>query len=185
MYALLTIEEDVRVPPTEFNKKRDEAILSILRQKYEGQIDPDLGVFVAIKEVKEIGQGNIKPGDGGAFYPTKYEALIFKPELHELIDGEVIEIVEFGAFVNLGALDGLIHVSQVTDDFLNYDEKGGRLVGKESKKFLKEGDKVRARIVAISLKKSQAQKVGMTMRQPGLGKFDWLKEDKKEKKGKK
>lgn len=185
MYKLLTIEEDVRIPPVEFGKPKSETLLKILRQKYEGQIDKDAGVMVAVTEVRTIGQGFIQPGNGSAIYPTQYDVLVFKPELNELVDGNVLEIVEFGAFVNLGALDGLVHVSQVTDDFLNYDEKGGRLIGKESKKFLAEGDKVRARIVAISLKKAQNQKVGLTMRQPGLGKHDWLEEKKKGKPEKK
>ncbi len=181
----MTIEEDVKIPPSEFGKTKTESLLKILRQKYEGQIDKDIGVIVAINEVKSVGQGFIRPGNGSAIYPTQYDALVFKPELNEIVDGNVLEIVEFGAFVNLGALDGLVHVSQVTDDFLNYDEKGGRLVGKESKKYLAEGDKVRARIVAISLKKAQNQKVGLTMRQPGLGKHDWLEEKKKPKAEKK
>ena len=181
MYSILTIREDVRVPPTEFGKPQKEAILQILRQQYEGNLSRETGIIVAITDVKEVSDGIIKPGDGAAYYPTKYKALVFKPQLHEVIEGIVIEIVEFGAFVNLGALDGLIHISQVTDDFLNYDEKGARLVGKESKKFIKESDKIRARIVAVSLKKTQTQKVGLTMRQPGLGKIEWLEEEEKKK----
>jgi hypothetical protein len=31
-------------------------------------------------------------------------------------------------------MDGLVHVSQVTDDYINYDGKRGALIGKESKK---------------------------------------------------
>jgi DNA-directed RNA polymerase subunit E' len=57
-------------------------------------------------------------------------------------------------------------------------------MGKESKKTLENGDKVRARIVTISLKKAKENKIGLTMRQPGLGKLDWInqKEEPTEKK---
>ena len=43
-------------------------------------------------------------------------------------------------------MDGLVHVSQVTDDYINYDSKRGALLANLS--FLDEGDLVRTRIVA-------------------------------------
>ena len=49
-------------------------------------------------------------------------------------------------------------------------------MAKESNRVLKEGDKVRARIVTIS-KKKDGTKIGLTLRQPGLGKLEWIQED--------
>jgi DNA-directed RNA polymerase subunit E' len=150
---------------------------------YEGKLDRDLGVILAITEVKEIEDGTVIPGDGAAFHNTTFEALVFKPELHEIMDGEVVEIVEFGSFVRFGALDGLIHVSQVTDDFIIYDKKREALIGKETNRVLEVGDKVRARVVAISLnpEKEKETKINLTMRQPGLGKLEWLEEERAKK----
>lgn len=182
MYQLVSLRENVRVPPDRFGKDLDDALLGILRQSYEGQLNRELGLVIAVTSVDEIGDGIIRPGDGAAHYDTLFKALTFKPEMNEIVLGKVIEIVEFGAFVSLGAMDGLVHVSQVTDDFLSYDEKGRRLVGKESKKSVIEGDMLRARIVAVSMKKSQNQKIGLTMRQMGLGKMQWLEAAKKAKK---
>jgi len=91
----------------------------------------------------------------------------------------VKEITEFGAFVRLGPIDGLVHVSQLTNDFINHDKKNNTLSGKESGRVLKAGDKVRGRIVTLSLKRGSA-KIGITMRQPYLGKLEWIAEEKKE-----
>ena len=184
MYKLTTIQESVRVPPDKFGNDLKENLLELLRETYEGQLNKDLGLVVAVTDIEQVGEGVIFPGDGGAHYQAVFKALTFKPELNEIIEGKVIEIVEFGAFITLGALDGLVHVSQVTDDFLSYDEKGRRLVGKESKKALHEGDMIRAKIVALSFKKSQNQKIGLTMRQLGLGKAEWIEDNKKKKDGK-
>jgi len=95
------------------------------------------------------------------------------------VEGEVIEIVEFGAFVSIGPFDALLHMSQVTDDYMVFDEKNKRLVGKETKKVLQEGDKVRARIVSLSLKEREPEKskIGLTMRQPWLGALKWIDEE--------
>ena len=190
MYQIIEIEDMVRVPPHDFEKPLDEVLKNLLAVKYEGILDRDVGAVVAVTDVKTDSIGRVIPGDGAAYYNTTFKALTYHPELQEVVEGEVIEIVEFGAFVRLGPLDGLIHVSQITDDYLNYDEKNSRFTGKETKKTLAEGDKVRARIVTISLKKAKENKIGLTMRQAGLGKFEWLdgeegKEEKKEKKTRK
>jgi len=41
------------------------------------------------------------------------------------------------------------------------------------------GDKVRTRIVAVSLNERapRESKIGLTMRQPSLGKLEWIEED--------
>jgi len=90
----------------------------------------------------------------------------------------VVEIRKFGAFVRFGPLDGLLHVSQIMDDRVNIDEHNQRLVGVESKKDLKVGYKVRARVVSLSLSEISPRdsRIGLTMRQPALGRFEWIQD---------
>ena len=118
----------------------------------------------------------IIPGDGAAYYKSKFKLLVWKPELQEVVQGEISEIAEFGAFISMGAMRGMIHISQTMDDYVSFD-KTGNLSGKASKRNLKEGDLCIARIVAIS-HKGDSPKIGLTMRQPGLGKLEWIDEDK-------
>jgi DNA-directed RNA polymerase subunit E' len=61
------------------------------------------------------------------------------------------------------------------DDYVSFS-KANSLLGKASKRSLKSGDLCLARVVAISHKAGEL-KIGLTMRQPGLGKIDWIKED--------
>lgn len=184
MYLISKIEDTVRVPPTLFDEPLEEIAFELLNENYVGMIDKKLGLMVTVKEIEEIGIGRVIMGDGAAYHDVTFTALFFKPELQEIVEGEVIEITEFGAFVRMGPMDGLVHVSQVTDDYINYDSKRGALLGKESKKTLEEGDKVRARIVALSLKgkSSKETKIGLTMRQPGLGRPEWIEKEKRKKK---
>ena len=184
MYLVSKIEDTVRIPPSRFGDPLENVAIEILNESYVGKIDKKLGLMVTVKEIEELGTGKVIMGDGAAYHDVIFTALFFKPELHEIVEGEVIEITEFGAFIRIGPMDGLVHVSQVTDDYINYDGKRGALIGKESKKSLEEGNKVRARIVALSLKgkSSKETKIGLTMRQPGLGRFEWIDEEKNKKK---
>ena len=155
-----------------------QVIEDVLKEKLEGRVDKKIGMIVAITDIVEIGEGKILIGDGGVYYETTFDAIVFRPQIQEIIEGKVIEIVEFGAFVGIGPMDGLLHVSQISDEYISYDEKNARLVGKESGRELKEGDVVRVRIVAISLNEREPgeSKIGLTMRQPALGKLEWIEE---------
>jgi DNA-directed RNA polymerase subunit E' len=71
----------------------------------------------------------------------------------------------------------MIHISQTMEDYVSVS-KTGTLSGKNSKRALSKEDNCIARIVAISFK-SDEPKIGLTMRQTGLGKVEWIKEDRK------
>jgi DNA-directed RNA polymerase subunit E' len=89
-----------------------------------------------------------------------------------------VEIADFGAFIRVGPIDALLHVSQLMDDYISYDEKQGVLMGKETRRKLSTGDQVRVRVTAVSLGRGGSSgKVGVTARQPFLGKLEWIKKE--------
>ena len=172
MYQIVTAQEEIPVPPTKLNLDTELSVRESIEEKFEGKIDNDVGVILAVTDIEKVGEGKILPGDPSVYYPVSFKLLTWMPKEHEIVEGEVVDITEFGAFVRCGALDGLVHVSQVMDDFVSYDEKNSQLVGKQTRKILKEGDSVRARIISISFK--EQSKLGLTMRQPMLGSLKWL-----------
>jgi DNA-directed RNA polymerase subunit E' len=174
MYQIVTVEDEISVPPEKLNLEVEGSVKASLEEKLEGKVNSDIGVILAVTDVQDIGEGSILPGDPSVHYPVTFKLLSWMPKENEIVEGEVVDITEFGAFVRCGALDGLIHISQVMDDFVSYDDKGSQLVGKQSKRVLKEGDKIRARIISVSFK--EQSKLGLTMRQPFLGSIKWLTE---------
>jgi DNA-directed RNA polymerase subunit E' len=191
MYVKIRALDVVRAPPERLGDELQAVVKEMLQEKLEGRLDKKIGMFIAILDVVDIKEGRIMIGDAGVYYETVFDALIFRPRMQEIVEGAVVEIVEFGAFVEIGPLDGLLHISQITDEYISYDEKNAKLVTKETGRTLGEGDKLRARLVAISLNERDPSdsKIGLTMRQPGLGKLEWIEEDmekekKKEKEGK-
>ncbi len=176
MFYVTEIEDYVRVDPTLFGKDTAEAVFEQLKNTYSDFYDKDIGKVVAVIEVSDIGEGVIIPGDGAAYYKSLFKLLTWKPELQELVYGKIAEITGFGAFINMGSMRGMIHISQTMDDYVSFSDTGA-LLGKASGRNLKAGDSCIARIVAISHKGGEP-KIGLTMRQPGLGKLEWVKEDK-------
>lgn len=185
MFYITEVEDYVRVEPKLFGLSTREAVENQLKETYKDYYDRDLGKAIVVIEVLEIGDGVIIPGDGAVYYNSKFKLLAWKPELQELVYGSIAEITNFGAFIDLGVMRGMIHISQTMNDYVSFS-KSNTLVGKASKRSLKDGDLCLARIVAIS-HKGGAPKMGLTMRQPGLGKLEWIKEEhtKKERDAKK
>jgi len=183
MYKKMKLKGVARIEPDHLGDPLEAAVERSLRDKYEAVVDKSLGTIVAVLGSDNIGEGRILAGDGSIYYEVDFEALVFKPEMQEIVEGEVVEIVKFGAFLSLGPFDGLLHVSQITNEYISYDEKNARLVSKESSKSLGEGDRVRARIIAVCLneKEPRESKIGLTMRQTGLGRLEWLEADTAEK----
>lgn len=176
MFRIYTIEDVARIDPAYFEMEPEEAIVKVLRERYERRIDPDLGIILSVWNPRKISEGRVIHGDGASYHRVTFDVLAYMPETNEIVEGEVNEVVEFGAFVRIGPLDGLVHLSQITNDFLSFDRKIPAFVGKESKKMLKKGDVVFAKISTVSMKGSLADtKIGLTMRPEGLGKEEWIR----------
>jgi DNA-directed RNA polymerase subunit E' len=186
MYVKIRAVDVVRAPPERLGDDLQVVVKEMLQEKLEGRLDKKIGMFIAILDVVDIKEGRIMIGDAGVYYETIFDALVFRPKMQEIVEGSVLEIVEFGAFVEIGPLDNLLHISQITDEYISYDEKNAKLITKETGRTLGEGDKLRARIVAISLNERDPSdsKIGLTMRQPGLGKLEWLEEARTKEKAK-
>ena len=184
MFYKIELKDHIRVPPNLFSLSLEEAVIKRIKTKYSGFISKDLGIVIDVPGVKDIGEGVIIAGDGASYYDVTFELLAFKPEMQEIVLGKVKDIAEFGAFINIGPVDGMIHISQTMDDFVSFS-KDKTLTGKETKRVLKVGDLCRARIIAVSFKDVLNPKLGLTMRQQGLGRLEWIKEETEEKSPKK
>jgi len=178
MFKLITLQDTIRIPPETFGNPLEKVGRDRVKSKYEGIVDEELGYVIAVTKVEVSPIGKIIPGDGATYHRVTFSLVTFYPVIQEVVEGDVVEIADFGAFVRIGPVDALLHVSQLLDDYMSYDEKQGVLMGKETKRKLSSGDELRVRITAVSLGRAGSSgKIGVTARQPFLGKLEWLKID--------
>lgn len=162
-----------------FGMNTKKAIKESIAEGYEGRLDKRFGMGLVVTKIEDVGEGRILPEDGSAHYPVTFDVLTFKPEVHEVVIGDVIDNTEFGSFIRMGPMDGLVHVSQLMNDYVSFDEKNSIFLGKQSKRTLKEGDPVRGKIISVAMMPGKENKIGLTMRQPNLGAFHWIEQEKK------
>jgi len=178
LFSISTLVDVVRIPPSLFGTTLKKAAINILKEKYESMINAELGYIIMILDAKVDEMGKMIAGDVGTFHKVQFEALTFYPKLQEIVQGEIVDITDFGAFVRIGPTDALLHLSQVMDDYLKSDVKMGLILANQSGRTLKVGSTLRARITAVSLGKAAAMgKIGITCRQPFLGADEWIEEE--------
>ncbi len=178
MFQIVEVEDIIRIEPINFGNELNEIAKKILKGRYESTITPDLGYVILIMNVNAEKTGKIIPGDGATYHTVQFKLLSFLPKLHEIVEGEVVEITDFGAFIRVGPTDALLHLSQITDEYLNSDVRQGLITAKESNRTVQVGTNMRVRITALSLTRGTSMgKIGVTCRQPFLGSSEWIQED--------
>ncbi len=68
----------------------------------------------------------------------KRREVLEKLEPGQIVEGKVVEVTDFGAFVNLGPVDGLVHRSELSWGRFNHPRE-----------VVKEGDTVRAKVISV------------------------------------
>ena len=174
MYKIYSVKDMFKMPPASFGDDLEKVALEELSRRYESTVDKDMGILITVFNVRNVGEGMIYPNDPSTHHDVEFDVLAYVPQVEEVVAGEVSELAEFGAFVKIGPIDGLVHVSQITNEFLNFDRKIPAFTSRRSNLSLKKGDFVYAKISTVSLKGTiKDSKIALTMRPEGLGKLEW------------
>ena len=76
-----------------------------------------------------------------------------KDHVGEDFEGVVTSVTSFGLFITLTDLyiDGLVHISNVGDDYFVYDEKQQQLIGKDKGNLFGLGDLVKVKVAGVNM----------------------------------
>ncbi|TKC15280.1 ribonuclease R [Robertmurraya kyonggiensis] len=71
-------------------------------------------------------------------------------KIGEEYDGIISSVTNFGMFVELpNTIEGLVHVSYMTDDYYRYDERHYAMIGERTGKVFRIGDEITVRVVKV------------------------------------
>lgn len=84
------------------------------------------------------------------------KAEYMEQHLGEVFTGVISSVLAFGFFVELpNTVEGLVHVSSLTDDYYSYWEKEMVLFGQHTKKAYRIGDEVKVQVVRVDVDQRQ------------------------------
>lgn len=80
------------------------------------------------------------------------KAEFMQDKIGEEFTGIISSVTNFGMFVELeNTVEGLIHVSFLTDDYYRYDEQHQVLIGERTANVFRVGDEVRVRVAGVNM----------------------------------
>jgi len=125
---------------------------------------PDLSVYIGekltcqVQKVDRRGKGDIVLSRREVLAEERSKAAAkLRDALHEgdTIEGVVRKIMDFGAFVDLGGVDGLVHISDLSHDRVNHGAKN-------IARHVSEGQKVKVQILKLDW---DANRISLGMKQ--------------------
>ena len=93
---------------------------------------------------------------------VEWKTVLFLREREgEVFAGHISGVTDFGLFVRLDeiSVDGMVHISEISDDHYQYDERRHRLVGERTGRVWRLGDPIDVRLVRVDLDAMQLQLV--------------------------
>ncbi|MDR6121704.1 ribonuclease R [Bacillus sp. SLBN-46] len=79
------------------------------------------------------------------------KAEYMEDKIGEEYDGIISSVTNFGMFVELqNTIEGLVHVSYMTDDYYRFDERHYAMIGERTGKVFRIGDEITVRVVKVN-----------------------------------
>ena len=115
MYKIVTKEDTIRIPAEYMRKGQslDQHIDRLSMTAFEGRFDDDNRFVLVTTNHQPLGRGRIIHGDGAIYQRVRFDAVLFCMDDYEVVEGVVSEVNEFGAFVRIGPMEALLHLSLI------------------------------------------------------------------------
>lgn len=79
------------------------------------------------------------------------KAEFMEDKIGQEYDGMISSVTNFGIFVELpNTIEGLVHVSYLTDDYYHYDEQHYAMIGERTGKVYRIGDEITVRVINVN-----------------------------------
>ena len=79
------------------------------------------------------------------------KAEYMEDKIGEEYDGIISSVTNFGLFVELpNTIEGLVHVSYMTDDYYRYDERHFAMIGERTGNVFRIGDEITIRVINVN-----------------------------------
>jgi ribonuclease R len=88
-----------------------------------------------------------------------YQAAYMQERLGETFDGMVAAVFDFGVFVRMypSGVEGMVHISQMKDDYYRFVEERLSLVGRRTGKTFRMGTRCRVRVESVQLSQARVE----------------------------
>jgi DNA-directed RNA polymerase III subunit RPC8 len=107
MYVLSEMRDIVHVKPWQFDQDLRVVIEDELNKKYANKVLYELGLCVALFDIKNIEDSYVFPGDGSSHTRVTFRYVVFRPFVDEILVGKVKSCSKEGVYISMQFFDDI------------------------------------------------------------------------------
>ncbi|KAI8928449.1 RNA polymerase III subunit Rpc25-domain-containing protein [Entophlyctis helioformis] len=132
MFILSVLKDIVRVPPKDFVKDQQEAIVDELNQKYANKVLHNVGLCISVYDLLETSDPIVHACQDGAYQSrVKFRMVVFRPFKGEILEGRIKDCSpKTGVRVTMNFFDDIIIPPSFLMPDSEYDSQEGVWVWK-------------------------------------------------------
>lgn len=123
MYVLADMKDIIHIKPWQFEEDLKTVVESELNKKYANKIVFDLGLCVALFDIKKIEDSYVFPGDGSSHTRVTFRYVIFRPFIDEVLVGKVKNCSKEGIYVSVKFFDDIFIPASNLQKPYRFDER--------------------------------------------------------------
>lgn len=107
MFILTELKDTIAVKPSNLNKDLLDSIVDSINYKYSNKIIQDLGLALCLHSLLDSSEGFIQHSNGNVYYKCKFNLIIFRPFVGEILIAKVKSTSEEGITASVGFFDDI------------------------------------------------------------------------------
>jgi len=173
MFKKIKTTETVPIPPHLLDENFSEDVKRAIFSHHRGKLDSQTGYkYIYIDDIQIQGKALVYPSDSHVYQDVSFNAYVYKPEVDEIVSGEVVNITKDGLYISNGISYYFVFISQILEAKVSIDpdKKEVYNVADNNIPVCRIGSIVRGRIVSVSYKPTKKEyESDITLVQKGMG----------------
>jgi len=162
----MSFEQPIIITPNLLGPELQSLLRARLIEKVQGMVTEKFGYVICVLRVEDTGKGKILDTTADVIFNVKYQAVVMKPFIGEVMDAFVIKLDKYGIHVSVGPI--IVFISNQNFPYYEYDEDNNNYYSKHDAAKIQLDCNVRFKITGITFEDNEFRLIG-TMNEDYLG----------------
>ena len=163
MFRLARLSDVVHLPPSSINTPLPRAVQEHIALKYTDRVVPNLGLAVAIYDLEQLGDAQLRQGSPEHHVSVKFRLVVFCPLVGEILTGTIVASDKFGITISMGFFNDIFVPARRLHEFTSWSEEEELFVwnvnGGDDKLYFDLENEARFKVTAVHFRQQSSQRL--------------------------
>ncbi|PKC08887.1 DNA-directed RNA polymerase III subunit RPC8 [Rhizophagus irregularis] len=120
MFILSVLKDTIHIQPYDFYKSKYDALADEINRIYANKVIQEVGLCICLFDILSASEEIVHYGNGASYAKVKFQLVVFRPFIGEILEGKVSSNTPEGVKVTLGYFDDIL-IPTNNDDGWRFD----------------------------------------------------------------